>query len=166
MPRQHPVIAPSSPACTLHGWIVPAHTPGPDRPPPSARRVRHLPSMSLNRRQWLRHATTSSAALPGLMGLTGLLGLQPATGRAQGSGASSSSLSASSASAAPAGGHGQPLELVVPVPPGGSVDLTGRLLAEHLPRALHQAVVVRNQPGASGSIAAAAVARQAGNGDT
>ncbi|MEK8027022.1 tripartite tricarboxylate transporter substrate-binding protein [Pseudaquabacterium rugosum] len=125
--------------------------------------------MSLNRRQWLRHATTSSAALPGLMGLTGLLGLQPATGRAQGPGASSSPLSASSASsasAAPAGGHGQPLELVVPVPPGGSVDLTGRLLAEHLPRALHQAVVVRNQPGASGSIAAAAVARQAGNGDT
>ena len=53
------------------------------------------------------------------------------------------------------------LHLVVPVPPGGSVDLTARLLGEHLPKALNQSVVVNNQPGASGSIAAAAVARQA-----
>jgi tripartite-type tricarboxylate transporter receptor subunit TctC len=56
-----------------------------------------------------------------------------------------------------------PLQLIVPVPPGGSVDLTGRLLAEHLPRALKQAVVVENRPGASGSIAAAGVARAAGD---
>ena len=52
-----------------------------------------------------------------------------------------------------------PLQLVVPVPPGGSVDLTARLLAEHLPRWLKQTVVVENRPGASGSIAAAGVAR-------
>ena len=51
------------------------------------------------------------------------------------------------------------LQLVVPVPPGGSVDLTARLLAEHLPRHLKQTVVVENRPGASGSIAAAGVAR-------
>lgn len=56
-----------------------------------------------------------------------------------------------------------PLQLIVPVPPGGSVDLTGRLLAEHLPRALKQTVVVENRPGASGSIAAAGVARAAGD---
>ena len=56
-----------------------------------------------------------------------------------------------------------PLQLIVPVPPGGSVDLTGRLLAEHLPRALKQPVVVENRPGASGSIAAASVARAAGD---
>jgi len=56
-----------------------------------------------------------------------------------------------------------PLQLIVPVPPGGSVDLTGRLLAEHLPRTLKQAVVVENRPGASGSIAAAGVARAAGD---
>jgi tripartite-type tricarboxylate transporter receptor subunit TctC len=54
-----------------------------------------------------------------------------------------------------------PLQLVVPVPPGGSVDLTARLLAEHLPRALKQNVIVENRPGASGSIAAASVARAA-----
>jgi tripartite-type tricarboxylate transporter receptor subunit TctC len=56
-----------------------------------------------------------------------------------------------------------PLQLIVPVPPGGSVDLTGRLLAEHLPRTLKQAVVVENRPGASGSIAAASVARAVGD---
>ncbi|MDH4059193.1 MAG: tripartite tricarboxylate transporter substrate-binding protein [Aquincola sp.] len=58
------------------------------------------------------------------------------------------------------------LNLVVPVPPGGSVDLTARLLGEHLPRLIKQNVVVDNRPGASGSIAAAAVARQAGDVNT
>jgi tripartite-type tricarboxylate transporter receptor subunit TctC len=56
-----------------------------------------------------------------------------------------------------------PLQLVVPVPPGGSVDLTARLLAEHLPRVLKQTVVVENRPGASGSIAAAGVAHAGGD---
>ena len=56
-----------------------------------------------------------------------------------------------------------PLHLIVPVPPGGSVDLAGRLIAEHLPRTLKQAVVVENKPGASGSIAAGGVARSAGD---
>ena len=70
-------------------------------------------------------------------------------------------------SALPALAHAQssatPLQLIVPVPPGGSVDLTGRLLAEHLPRTLKQNVVVENKPGASGSIAAAALARAVGD---
>ena len=56
--------------------------------------------------------------------------------------------------------------LVVPVPPGGSVDLTARLLGEHLPKALKQNIVVENKPGASGSIAAAGIARQAGDENT
>lgn len=59
-----------------------------------------------------------------------------------------------------------PLQLIVPVPPGGSVDLAARLLAEHLPRTLKQSVVVENRPGASGSIAAASVARAAGDPNT
>jgi tripartite-type tricarboxylate transporter receptor subunit TctC len=58
------------------------------------------------------------------------------------------------------------LNLVVPVPPGGSVDLTARLLGEHLPKALKQNVVIENKPGASGSIAAAGVARLAGDENT
>jgi tripartite-type tricarboxylate transporter receptor subunit TctC len=59
-----------------------------------------------------------------------------------------------------------PLHLIVPVPPGGSVDLAGRLVAEHLPLTLKQSVVVENRPGASGSIAATAVARAAGDPNT
>jgi tripartite-type tricarboxylate transporter receptor subunit TctC len=58
------------------------------------------------------------------------------------------------------------LNLVVPVPPGGSVDLTARVLGEHLPKTLKQNVVIENKPGASGSIAAAGVARQAGDENT
>ena len=58
------------------------------------------------------------------------------------------------------------LNVVVPVPPGGSVDLTARLLGEHLPKALKQNVVVEIRPGASGSIAAASVARAAGDANT
>ncbi len=73
------------------------------------------------------------------------------------------------AAAAPGLAHAQTaasLNLVVPVPPGGSVDLTARLLGEHLPKWLKQNVVVENKPGASGSIAAAGVARQAGDENT
>jgi tripartite-type tricarboxylate transporter receptor subunit TctC len=72
-------------------------------------------------------------------------------------------LMAGAQTAAPAAAH---LNLVVPVPPGGSVDLTARLLGEHMPKALRQNVVVQNQPGASGSIAAAGVARAAGDPNT
>jgi len=61
---------------------------------------------------------------------------------------------------------GPNFNLVVPVPPGGSVDLTARILGEQLPRLLKQNVVVDNKPGASGSIAATAVARQAGDANT
>jgi tripartite-type tricarboxylate transporter receptor subunit TctC len=73
------------------------------------------------------------------------------------------------AAALPALTHAQTaanLNLVVPVPPGGSVDLTARLLGEHLPKTLKQSVVIENKPGASGSIAAAGVARQAGDENT
>ena len=73
------------------------------------------------------------------------------------------------AAALPALTHAQTavnLNLVVPVPPGGSVDLAARLLGEHLPKALKQNVVIENKPGASGSIAAAGVARQAGDENT
>jgi tripartite-type tricarboxylate transporter receptor subunit TctC len=73
----------------------------------------------------------------------------------------------SAATAEPAWAQGAPnLNLVVPVPPGGSVDVTARLLGEHLPKTLNQNVVVENKPGASGSIAAAGVARQAGDENT
>ena len=61
------------------------------------------------------------------------------------------------------GSETKPLQIVLPVPPGGSVDLTGRLLAERLPALLKQPCVVENRAGASGSVAAASVARATGD---
>lgn len=60
-------------------------------------------------------------------------------------------------------GDGKPLQIVLPVPPGGSVDLTGRLLGDKLPALLKQPCVVENRAGASGTVAAASVARMAGD---
>jgi len=53
----------------------------------------------------------------------------------------------------------KPINMVIPFPPGGPTDVTGRVLAEKLTLALGQSVVVDNKPGASGNIAAQLVAR-------
>jgi tripartite-type tricarboxylate transporter receptor subunit TctC len=53
----------------------------------------------------------------------------------------------------------KPVKLVVPFPPGGSVDPLARLLGAKLSEALKQQFVVENKPGASGSIGTAAVAK-------
>ena len=52
----------------------------------------------------------------------------------------------------------RPITIVVPVPPGGIVDMAARLASEPLTRALGQTVVVDNRTGASGNIAYAMVA--------
>jgi tripartite-type tricarboxylate transporter receptor subunit TctC len=46
----------------------------------------------------------------------------------------------------------RPVKLVVPVAPGGGVDVMARLLAQHLGERLHQQFVVENRPGAAGVI--------------
>lgn len=50
--------------------------------------------------------------------------------------------------------------------PGGGVDITARLIAESLSKRLGQQVVVEPRPGASGTLAAAQVARAAADGYT
>lgn len=54
---------------------------------------------------------------------------------------------------------GKPITLVVSYPAGGGADVMARLIAPRLSEALGQPVIVDNKPGASGTIAAAQVAR-------
>ncbi len=92
--------------------------------------------MSIGRRRLLRHAA-AAAMLPAL------------AGRAAGQSFPS-----------------RPIRLVVGFPAGGPNDILGRLIAEWLSSRLGQPVAVDNQPGHSGNIATAAVARAAPDGHT
>ena len=60
----------------------------------------------------------------------------------------------------------RPVRLVNPFPPGGPLDLLGRILSERLSSALGKPVIVENKPGAAGNIGAAEAARATPDGHT
>lgn len=60
----------------------------------------------------------------------------------------------------------KPIVLVVPFPPGGVVDVIGRLVADRLGTSFGMRAIVDNKPGAGGTIGAAAVARAEPDGHT
>jgi tripartite-type tricarboxylate transporter receptor subunit TctC len=53
----------------------------------------------------------------------------------------------------------KPIRLVVAFPPGGGVDILGRLIGQRLQEQLGQTIIVENRPGANGNVATEAVAR-------
>lgn len=53
----------------------------------------------------------------------------------------------------------RPLRIIIPVSPGGSLDILGRVLARHLAPRLGQPVVADNHPGAGSNLAFELVAR-------
>jgi tripartite-type tricarboxylate transporter receptor subunit TctC len=76
------------------------------------------------------------------------------------------------ASLAAAGGaqaqnlQNRPVRIVIPFPPGGAVDVIGRMITTPLSEALGQSVVIETRPGAGATIGAAAVATAAPDGHT
>lgn len=70
------------------------------------------------------------------------------------------------AAAQAAGYPDKPVTLVVPYPAGGATDVIARLIAEKLPAAWGQQVIVNNRPGAGTTVAAEQVARSPGDGYT
>ncbi|HEY0825924.1 MAG TPA: tripartite tricarboxylate transporter substrate binding protein [Ramlibacter sp.] len=59
---------------------------------------------------------------------------------------------------------GKPVTLIVPSAPGGTTDISARMLAEPLGRLLQTSVVVDNRSGGNGNIAGQMVARAPGDG--
>jgi tripartite-type tricarboxylate transporter receptor subunit TctC len=67
--------------------------------------------------------------------------------------------------------YGQPypskvVRIIVPYPPGGTVDAVARVIAARLSEDLRQQFIVDNRPGASGTIGSAVVAKSASDGYT
>ncbi|MFT3799991.1 MAG: tripartite tricarboxylate transporter substrate binding protein [Burkholderiaceae bacterium] len=105
--------------------------------------MKRMPSCPARSRRTLLTALSALTAGAGLAGL-------PSTTRAQGAGTYPN----------------KPVRLVVPFPPGGATDLTGRLLAGKLAEVWKQSVIVENRPGASGMIGTELVAKAPADGYT
>lgn len=75
-------------------------------------------------------------------------------------------LAAAPARAAEPVAGGRTIRMIVPFPPGGAIDIVGRLVAERLGAMLGQTVVVENRAGAGGMLGADAIAKAPPDGAT
>jgi tripartite-type tricarboxylate transporter receptor subunit TctC len=78
---------------------------------------------------------------------------------------------AAAALCAPLAAHAQAypakvVRIVVPYPPGGTVDAVARVIAQRLSESMGQQFIVDNKPGASGTIGSTAVAKSPADGYT
>ena len=60
----------------------------------------------------------------------------------------------------------QPVRIIAPFPPGGTIDQLARLFQPHLQQALGQSIIIENRAGASGSIGTGFAAKSAADGYT
>ncbi len=60
----------------------------------------------------------------------------------------------------------QPVKLIVPAPPGGTIDVFARIISDQLAHELKQPVVVENRPGAGGAMAVKYMLSQPSDGNT
>jgi tripartite-type tricarboxylate transporter receptor subunit TctC len=60
----------------------------------------------------------------------------------------------------------KPVKVIVPFAPGGNLDVTARLLGEHMAKTLGQPVVIENRAGAGGALGSDVVAKSAPDGYT
>jgi tripartite-type tricarboxylate transporter receptor subunit TctC len=60
----------------------------------------------------------------------------------------------------------KPVTIIIPFPPGGTLDVVGRMLAQKLGQQMGQTFVVDNRPGGAGTIGAIAVKQAAADGYT
>lgn len=66
----------------------------------------------------------------------------------------------------PAAVHAKPIELVVPIAPGGSTDALARVIADELAKRMNEPVVVLTRPGGGNTVAARYVLDQPADGRT
>jgi tripartite-type tricarboxylate transporter receptor subunit TctC len=60
----------------------------------------------------------------------------------------------------------RPIRLIAPFPPGGSIDITARLIGQWLSERLGQQVVIENKPGAGGNVGSETASKSAPDGYT
>ena len=60
----------------------------------------------------------------------------------------------------------KPVRLIVPAPPGGTIDVFARIISDQLAQEIRQPVIVENRPGAGGAIAVKHMLSQPADGST